>query len=117
VLDVLRTLPGDYVDAVVTSPPYWALRDYAIEGQVWGGEPACVHEFDRRGLCGRCPAWRGQLGLEPSFELYLDHLCNVFDEIRRVIKPSGTCWVNLGDTYSGSSNGSGDSRQSDWVGR
>ncbi|MGB8509849.1 MAG: site-specific DNA-methyltransferase [Pyrinomonadaceae bacterium] len=46
---------------------------------------------------------RGQIGLEPSLDLYLEKLCAVFDEVGRVLKPSGTCWVNLGDTYAGDS--------------
>lgn len=70
----LRGLEADSIDCVVTSPPYWALRDYGVDGQ---------------------------LGLEPHFNTYIQHLCDIFDEIRRVLKPSGTCFVNLGDTYYG----------------
>jgi len=73
VLERLRELPGESVDCVVTSPPYWALRDYGVEGQ---------------------------LGLEPTVEEYIEKLCLVFDEVKRVLKKSGTCWVNLGDTYA-----------------
>ena len=69
VLDVLRQLPTESIDMVVTSPPYWALRDYGVEGQ---------------------------LGLEPTFEEYIDRLCTIFDEVKRVLKREGTCWVNLG---------------------
>ena len=58
-------------------------------------------------FCSKCGAWKGQLGLEPDFELYIKHLCNIFDEIKRVLKNTGTCWVNLGDTYSGSCQGAG----------
>lgn len=79
-LEVLKRLPPESVDCVVTSPPYWALRDYDVEGQ---------------------------LGLEPSFNEYLDKLCAVFDEVRRVLKPMGTCWVNMGDTYSSPMKGGG----------
>jgi len=61
------------VDCVVTSPPYWQLRDY-------GG--------------------KGQIGREPTVAEYIERLCAVFDEVKRVLKPSGTCWVNLGDTYA-----------------
>jgi site-specific DNA-methyltransferase (adenine-specific) len=50
----------------------------------------------------KCGAWRGSLGLEPTFDLYIRHLCDVFDEVRRVLKNTGSCWVNLGDTYLGS---------------
>jgi len=79
-LEVLKTLPDNSVNCVVTSPPYWALRDYGIEGQ---------------------------LGLEPSFYEYIDKLLEIFDEVKRILKDDGTCWVNLGDTYSSSSKGTG----------
>ena len=74
-LSVLNTLPGESIDCVITSPPYWGLRDYGIEGQ---------------------------LGLEPTFQLYIEHLQTIFDEVYRVLKKTGTCWVDIGDTYSGS---------------
>jgi site-specific DNA-methyltransferase (adenine-specific) len=73
-LSVLKTLPSESVNCVVTSPPYWGLRDYGIEGQ---------------------------LGLEKTFEEYITKLCDIFDEIKRVLRKDGTCWVNLGDTYAG----------------
>ena len=79
-LEVLKTLPDESVDCAITSPPYWALRDYGCEGQ---------------------------LGLEPTFQEYIEKLCNIFDEVKRVLKKEGTCWVNLGDTYGGSGKGSG----------
>jgi DNA modification methylase len=72
-LDTLRKMPDNFLDCVITSPPYWQLRDYGYEGQ-WG--------------------------LEPTFDLYLEHLWEMMDEIKRVLKPSGTAWINLGDTYS-----------------
>ena len=53
-------------------------------------------------FCLRCGAWRGQLGLEPSPELYVDHLAKVFREVRRVLRKDGTLWLNLSDTYAGS---------------
>jgi DNA modification methylase len=71
-LPALKTIPDESVDCVVTSPPYWALRDYGV---------------------------KGQLGLEPSFHEYIEKLCDIFDEVRRVLKTEGTCWVNVGDTY------------------
>ncbi len=77
-LSVLKTLPEESVDMVMTSPPYWALRDYGVDGQ---------------------------LGLEPSFEEYISNLCDIFDEVKRVLKKEGSCWVNLGDTYSGNKLG------------
>ena len=72
-LDTLRKMPNEFLDCVITSPPYWQLRDYGYDGQ-WG--------------------------LEPTFQLYLEHLWEMMDEIYRVLKPTGTCWINLGDSYS-----------------
>lgn len=83
-LEVLKTFPDESIDCVITSPPYWALRDYGVEGQ---------------------------LGLESTFQEYIDKLCNVFDEIKRVLKKEGTCWVNIGDTYMGNSSYSEKGRQ------
>lgn len=77
-LEVLKTLPSESIDCIVTSPPYWALRDYGV---------------------------RGQIGLEENFEEYLEKLISVFDEIKRVLKSSGTCWVNFGDTYANKTKG------------
>ena len=71
-LDTLKRMPNNFLDCVITSPPYWQLRDYGYEGQ-WG--------------------------LEPTFQGYLEHLWSMMDEIYRVLKPQGTCWINLGDTY------------------
>jgi len=71
-LHVMKKLPSESIDCVVTSPPYWKLRDYGVSDQ---------------------------LGLEPSLQEYVDRLCLVFDEVKRVLKSEGTCFVNLGDTY------------------
>lgn len=78
-LDVMRGLPDDEIDCIVTSPPYWALRDYGIAEQI---------------------------GLEGYFQDYIAKLCDIFDEAKRILKPTGTCWVNLGDTY-GTRSGNG----------
>lgn len=51
-------------------------------------------------FCVKCGAWRGELGLEPTAELYTDHLLKIFNQVKRVLKPEGTCWINLGDTYA-----------------
>lgn len=77
-LSVLKIMPNEFVDCVICSPPYWSLRDYGIEGQ---------------------------LGLEPTFQEYITKLCDIFDEVKRVLKKSGTCWVNMGDTYGNSGKG------------
>ena len=77
-LETLKKMPDNFLDCVITSPPYWQLRDYGYEGQ-WG--------------------------LEPTFNEYLENLWSMMDEIYRVLKPSGTCWINLGDTYNTISGG------------
>jgi DNA modification methylase len=140
VLDVLRELPASSVHCIVTSPPYWGLRDYGIEPVVWSGDEACSHLWGEVGrstqrqrsgepggihegrptnkladnvmlhpptgaFCCRCGAWHGSLGLEPTFELYVEHLVAIFREVRRVLRDDGTCWVNMGDSYQGGSRG------------
>jgi DNA modification methylase len=77
-LKVLKTISDQSIDCVVTSPPYWALRDYGVSGQI---------------------------GLESSIEEYLEKLMAVFAEVKRVLKPSGTCWINFGDTYANKTKG------------
>lgn len=71
-LNVIRTFPDKSIDCVITSPPYWQLRDYG---------------------------WDGQWGNEPTFQMYLENLWSLMDEIWRVLKDTGTVWINLGDTY------------------
>lgn len=66
----------------------------------------CQRTLTEYDFCRKCGAWKGSLGLEPTFQLYLKHLCDIFDEVKRVLKREGTCWVNMGDTYSGSGKGS-----------
>lgn len=132
VLTALRSLEAESVDCVVTSPPYWGLRSYGTVPQVWGaGELGCEHEWDaqqRSGISGgvsvkqdsnvgsrvpaahiavclACGAWRGELGSEPTIALYIEHLMMVFNEVRRVLRSDGTCWVNIGDSYAGSGKG------------
>lgn len=78
-LNVLKTLSADSVDCCVTSPPYYQLRDYGVDGQI---------------------------GLEKSLDEYIEKLVKVFAEVRRVLKPDGTLWVNIADSYSGSNKGS-----------
>lgn len=72
-LSMLRTLPDGIVQTCVTSPPYWGLRDYGHEGQI---------------------------GLEDTPEAYVNHLVEVFREVRRVLREDGTLWLNIGDSYA-----------------
>jgi DNA methylase len=73
--EVLSGLPAGSVDCVVTSPPYWGLRDYRVAGQY---------------------------GTEPTVDGYVESLVRVFDEVARVLTPEGTVWLNLADTFGGS---------------
>lgn len=75
-LKALRSMPGDSVHCCVTSPPYYGLRDYEIEGQI---------------------------GREDTPEQYIDRLVEVFREVRRVLRPDGTLWLNIADSYCGTS--------------
>lgn len=72
VLTIPKTLPDECVNCVVTSPPYWGLRDYKVAGQ---------------------------FGIEKTISEYVGCLVDVFREVRRVLKRDGTLWLNLGDTY------------------
>jgi DNA modification methylase len=109
------------VDCIVTSPPYWGLRDYGTA--TWaGGDPSCVHTGVRppgihdksatnKGssrdfptlTCRLCGAGRidAQIGLEATPEAYVAAIVAVFRELARVLKDDGTAWLNLGDSYAG----------------
>lgn len=77
-LDMIKTFPDGCIDCVVTSPPYYGLRDYGVEGQI---------------------------GLEETPEQYIGKLVDLFREIRRCLKDTGTLWVNIADSYAGSGKG------------
>src|SRR6185312_12688160 len=80
--DVLRSLPAASVQCCVTSPPYFGLRDYSVPPSTWDD------------------GWRGCLGLEPEPALFIEHLVEVFREVRRVLRPDGIAWVNMGDSFA-----------------
>jgi DNA modification methylase len=125
---LLPTLPAASVHCVVTSPPYWGLRDYGTA--TWdGGDAACLHRKSelRRGVnlaqsaastrggakkaaevgwlqhTDECPCGARridqQLGLEPTPEAYVARMVEVFREVRRVLRDDGTLWLNMGDSY------------------
>lgn len=79
VREQLRTLADNSVHCIVTSPPYWGLRDYGVDGQI---------------------------GLEASPAEFIAAMVDVFEELRRVLRPDGTCWMNMGDSYSHGGGGS-----------
>ena len=139
-LEELRNLPGDSVDCVITSPPYYMLRQYGRGEEtvcVWDGDPECEHEWEDGGIyrmrgnndgkwkgsndnahlklgsfCLKCGAWRGELGHEPDPDLFVSHLADIFDEVRRVLKPTGNLFLNIGDTYAGGGGTTGGHAQS-----
>ena len=81
-IEQLKTLPSESVNTCVTSPPYFGLRDYGMDGQI---------------------------GLEPTPDEFIARLVEVFREVRRVLRSDGTCFVNMGDSYSSTTKGSGGS--------
>jgi DNA modification methylase len=87
-LTVLKTLESKSVNMCVTSPPYYGLRDYGVDGQI---------------------------GLEDTPEQYIARLVDVFREVRRVLRDDGTLWLNIGDSYAGSGKG-GSPAESKWNG-
>ena len=140
VLNKLAEIEADSVHCVVTSPPYWSLRDYKLPSQVWDDPGGCDHEWEKvhkppqgglnkpdnppntggdkhtqktdiRGkgtysdFCLKCNAWRGSLGLEPTPELYIQHLVEVFREVKRILRPDGCLFLNMGDLYSSKNYG------------
>jgi DNA modification methylase len=130
-------LANKSVHTIVTSPPYYGLRDYGTAK--WeGGDPECEHKGEPmrtkayingntgtgndvknadsfqpyKNACGKCGAVRidEQIGLEVTPDAYIANLVEVFRECKRILRDDGTLWVNIGDSYSGSGNGSGDYR-------
>jgi len=139
-LEKLRELPDESVHCIVSSPPYWGLRDYKLPPVIWprktddSATRLCRHKWGANGrayhpgqveqtkwksadaagagqnahsgaFCAKCGAWRGSLGLEPTPELYVEHLVAVLREAKRVLRKDGTLWLNLGDSYVSSAQG------------
>jgi len=124
----LKDIPDESIDCVVTSPPYWGLRDYGT-AEWEGGDEKCEHKVGRAtrtltkkskkqttnsgsygdetikqdGACPHCGAKRidSQLGLEKTPEEYVENMVQVFREVKRVLKKDGTVFLNLGDSYCG----------------
>lgn len=132
VREQLKQLSDQSVNCVVTSPPYWGLRDYGTAS--WdGGDLNCDHQgkpmatkanINRncgtgndvknaeareffKDICGKCGAKRidSQIGLEQEPEDFINELVSVFREVKRVLRDDGTLWLNIGDSYSGSGKG------------
>ncbi len=128
----LSQIPDNSIDCCITSPPYYGLRDYGT-GKWVGGDPNCPHrrlskcsdktitghaQEELKGnvgdaiyktVCPLCGAIRedNQIGLEETPQDYVRELTSVFKEVYRVLKPTGTLWLNIGDSYNGSGRGRG----------
>ena len=126
VSEEIKKIPDNCIDTIVTSPPYYNLRDYQCA--TWeGGVKGCNHETPRseckdlkdskqstnkasrpnkQKVCGKCGAIRvdRQIGLEDTVEGYVNKLIEVFRECRRILKPTGVFWLNLGDSYAGNNS-------------
>ncbi len=130
--DILsEKIPEKSVSMIVTSPPYWNQRNYGSENVMWDGNPKCAHvkEYYRmvgnkggqnspkQGIKGvinfqetedsevlvcKCGAIWCQLGQEPTPELYISHLCDIFDKSKNILADWGSLWVNIGDKRAGS---------------
>ena len=118
------------VHCCITSPPYWGLRSYGGPDAVFGGDAGCEHVWEdiplpdspkkwdtstgkpypvqigqpekgrKTSTCSLCGAWRGQFGLEPTPEMYVEHTLEFLRAIWRVLRGDGTLWLNLGDSYA-----------------
>jgi site-specific DNA-methyltransferase (adenine-specific) len=77
-LDLLRLMPSNSIQCAITSPPYWGLRDYGINGQI---------------------------GLETSLPQFINHLVAIFNEVKRVLRDDGILWLNIGDGYTSGNRG------------
>ena len=129
VMEKIKEIENDSIDVVISSPPYWGLRDYGTGKWVGGNNPLCEHSEIRRktrderkqnewmehmsegtygdeskwksNVCPNCKARYedSQWGSETDFHDYLNRMKLLMDELKRVLKPTGTCWINLGDSY------------------
>lgn len=128
-------MPPNSVHSIATSPPYFGLRTNNVLPLEWAVKPGCSHEWRpgiKPGITGgiaspkvqikgqdnfqivgpsqyeeciKCGGWRGELGQELTVRKYVEHICEIFDHIMRVLHPTGNVWLNLGDSYAGSGKG------------
>ncbi len=133
--EVIKKYPDNFFDTLVTSPPYWSKRTYGTEPLVWDGKSDCNHIWmgqlkakrhdagetnpskeawykeegqiskDAGCFCSLCGAWKGEIGNEPTPELFIKHILDIFTIIASKIKDTGSMWINLGDSYFGSGTG------------
>jgi DNA modification methylase len=96
-----------YFHSVITSPPYYTLREYHGE-QVVDWQKQTYQPMVGSNHLIEYPKWSGPLGGEPTSEMYIGHMLSICDEIERVLRDDGVFWLNISDTYSGSGGAGGD---------
>lgn len=131
-LSVLKNIPDNSIDTCMTSPPYMGLRNYETMNEIWDGVADCNHQWryyktkgisggtnteklkikgqenyqivqpTQNAFCSHCNAWWGELGQEPTVELFIKHLADIFDEVKRVLKSTGSFYLNISDSFMGS---------------
>ena len=127
-LSVLKRMDDESIHCAVTSSPYYGLRSYGTEPLIWDGDPSCQHEWGKvhppgyrssdtkpgplqsegntnrqnlkSDICVKCGAWKGELGQEPTPELFVKHITTICHELKRVLRSDGTFWYNIGDSYA-----------------
>lgn len=142
-LTVLKRMDSESVHMGVTSSPYYGLRNYGTEPIVWDGDPNCEHEWGevhppgyrssdthpgpmqhegnknrenlKSDICSKCGAWKGELGQEPTPELFVKHLTTIFHELKRVLRNDGILWMNIGDSYAGTGAGQKDTGKATYT--
>jgi hypothetical protein len=125
---VLEGFPDGFFHMLAQSSPYYGLRCYGTEPQVWGGDSDCRHEWgtvhppgyrgsdtnpgvlqhegnkNRENLtsqtCSKCGAWKGEIGLEPTPEMFVEHLVEIAREAKRVLRDDGVMFWNIGDSFA-----------------
>ena len=126
--EVLKRMDDESIHCAVTSSPYYGLRSYGTEPLIWDGDPSCQHEWGKvhppgyrssdtkpgplqsegntnrqnlkSDICVKCGAWKGELGQEPTPELFVKHITTICHELKRVLRSDGTFWYNIGDSYA-----------------
>lgn len=127
----LNELPEKSVHCIITSPPYYRLRNYGTAPQIWGGDPLCPHKW---AYCGSekeqgvrtdskssdrgrincwhciepgCGAYKGELGWEPTPDMFVRNIVLVMRACHRVLRDDGVLWLNIADSYAASGHGAG----------
>ena len=132
VREVFKPIPDKSIHTIITSPPYWQMRYYDSPPTIWDGRKTCEHTWQNKAQklsrdpaqkrfrhkleflkCIKCGAMYGELGLEPTPELYIQHMLEIGEELWRILRNDGTLWLNMGDCCVGSGQDQGH-KPDDW---